>query len=586
MISKDIFNLIGKNKKYIHITILLMVISLFLNIFFTGLIAYTFYSLYKMPEIDKNYIKYVNIALFLFSSLLIKYTLSIIIGHTKDKITKSLKKDLRNEVFLKTERLGFDATNKFSMSTITQMSIEGIEQLDMYFTIFIPQLFYSMIAPIILFIISVFLNYKVAITLLLIVPFIPGTIMAFAKKAKNIVNKYMDKYYHLGDTFYDSVSGLNELLIFKADTRYEKMMENSASDFRKITMRVLVIQLVSLTLMDIIAFGGAGIGISLALLDAKNNVSLIPNILPKESAIYQGFFLVLLAIEFFIPLRILGSAFHISLNGVNSGRKIIEFLNIKENTWGNESVSNGVIDFENVSFSYDGKKDILTNLNLKFKKNTLTTIVGNSGSGKSTILKLILGSYPPTCGNIKIDDILIHDLSKDNYFNSLAFVSSDTYLFNDTIKNNFKISNPNINDSQIYELLKKVDLYDFVKNDKDGLDKIILEDSKNISGGQKQRLALAISLATTKKIYIFDEATSNIDSDSEKIITDNIKNLSKDKTVIFVTHRLINCLDADNIYFIENGRLAESGNHNNLLEKNGLYKKMFDKQLKLENYEK
>lgn len=586
MISKDIFNLIGKNKKYIHITILLMVVSLFLNIFFTGLIAYTFYSLYKIPEIDKNYIKYVNIALFLFSSLLVKYTLSIIIGHTKDKITKSLKKDLRNKVFLKTERLGFDATNKFSMSTITQMSIEGIEQLDMYFTIFIPQLFYSMIAPIILFIISVFLNYKVAITLLLIVPFIPGTIMAFAKKAKNIVNKYMDKYYHLGDTFYDSVSGLNELLIFKADTRYEKMMENSASDFRKITMRVLVIQLVSLTLMDIIAFGGAGIGISLALLDAKNNVSLIPNILPKESAIYQSFFLVLLAIEFFIPLRILGSAFHISLNGVNSGKKIIEFLNIKENSWGDKSITNGEIEFSNVSFSYDGKKNVLNNLNLNFKKNTLTTIVGNSGSGKSTILKLILGSYSPTCGNIKIDDILIHDLSKDNYFNSLAFVSSDTYLFNDTIKNNFKISNPNIADSEIYELLKKVDLYDFVKNDKDGLDKIILEDSKNISGGQKQRLALAISLATTKKIYIFDEATSNIDSDSEKIITDNIKNLSKDKTVIFVTHRLINCLGADNIYFIENGKLIESGCHNKLLEKNGLYKKMFDEQLKLENYEK
>ncbi len=586
MISKDIFNLIGKNKKYIFITIFLMILSLFLNIFFTGLIAYTFYSLYKMPEIDKNYIKYVNIALFLFSSILVKYSLSILIGHTKDKITKSLKKDLRNKVFLKTERLGFDATNKFSMSTITQMSIEGIEQLDMYFTIFIPQLFYSMIAPIILFVISVFLNYKVAITLLLIVPFIPGTIMAVAKKAKNIVNKYMDKYYHLGDTFYDSVSGLNELLIFKADNRYEKMMENSASDFRKITMRVLVIQLVSLTLMDIIAFGGAGIGISLALLDAKNNISLIPNILPKESAIYQGFFLVLLAIEFFIPLRILGSAFHISLNGVNSGKKIIEFLNIKENSWGDKSITNGEIEFQDVSFSYDGKKNVLNNLNLNFKKNTLTTIVGNSGSGKSTILKLILGSYLPTYGNIKIDNILIHDLSKDNYFHNLVFASSDTYLFNDTIKNNFKISNPNIDDNKIYELLKKVDLYDFVKNDKDGLDKIILEDSKNISGGQKQRLALAISLALDKRIYIFDEATSNIDSDSEKIITDNIKNLSKNKTVIFVTHRLINCLGADNIYFIENGKLIESGCHNKLLEKNGLYKKMFDEQLKLENYEK
>lgn len=586
MISKDIFNLIGKNKKYIFITIFLMVLSLFLNIVFTGLISYTFYSLYKVPEISKNYIKYINIAFFLFSSILVKYSLSILIGHTKDKITKSLKKDLRNKVFLKTERLGFDATNKFSMSTITQMSIEGIEQLDMYFTIFIPQLFYSMIAPIILFVISVFLNYKVAITLLLIVPFIPGTIMAFAKKAKNIVNKYMDKYYHLGDTFYDSVSGLNELLIFKADTRYEEMMENSASDFRKITMRVLVIQLVSLTLMDIIAFGGAGIGISLALLDASNNVSLIPNILPKESAIYQGFFLVLLAIEFFIPLRILGSAFHISLNGVNSGKKIIEFLNIKENSWGDKSITNGEIEFQDVSFSYDGKKNVLNNLNLNFKKNTLTTIVGNSGSGKSTILKLILGSYLPTYGNIKIDNILIHDLSKDNYFHNLVFVSSDTYLFNDTIKNNFKISNPNIDDNKIYELLKKVDLYDFVKNDKDGLDKIILEDSKNISGGQKQRLALAISLALDKRIYIFDEATSNIDSDSEKIITDNIKNLSKNKTVIFVTHRLINCLGADNIYFIENGKLIESGCHNKLLEKNGLYKKMFVEQLKLENYEK
>ena len=262
----------------------------------------------------------------------------------------------------------------------------------------------------------------------------------------------------------------------------------------------------------------------------------------------------------------MGSAFHISLNGVNSGKKIIEFLNIKENSWGDKSITDGEIEFKDVSFSYDGKKNVLNNLNLNFKKNTLTTIVGNSGSGKSSIL--------------------IHELSKNNYFNNLAFVSSDTYLFNDTIKNNFKISNPNIANSEIYELLKKVDLYDFVKNDKDGLNKIILEDSKNISGGQKQRLALAISLATTKKIYIFDEATSNIDSDSEKIITDNIKNLSKDKTVIFVTHRLINCLSADNIYFIENGKLIESGSHNKLLEKNGLYKKMFDEQLKLENYEK
>ncbi len=573
MIDKKLLSLLGKNKKYIFYTILLMVIGLLSNVTITASICYAIKLTANYKNYDDLIVRYVITAIVAIVGILIKYVTSRIVGNLKDILGRKAKKELREKVYDKTLKLGVQTTQHISMAGLTQISMEGIEQLDLYYSTYIPQFFYAMLAPIILFGISVWIDWRVALVLLACVPLIPLSIIAVSKYAKKIFGKYWGKYISMGDSFLDSVQGLKELKIFKADQDQNIKMNQSSEEFRKITMKVFLMQLASTTIMDLIAYGGAGVGIALAIVSTLN-WGISP---------FLALFLILIAVDFFLPLRAFGSAFHVAMNGVSAGNKIINFLSIPDPVWGEENkidLSNG-IKIENVTFSYDRKREILKNINITIPKTGMTAIIGKSGCGKSTIVNLLLGSIQPNSGLITINNKQLNEYSRECYYSHIASISYNTYMFNESIRANFLLSNNSITDEEIYEALEKVNLKDFVLTN-GGLDKVISEDASNISGGQKQRLALAISLVANKDVYIFDEATSNIDIESEAIIMANIKELSKTKSVVIISHRLANIVLSDMIYFMDYGEIKEQGTHSELLKNNGEYALLYKKQKELE----
>ena len=367
------------------------------------------------------------------------------------------------------------------------------------------------------------------------------------------------------------MQGLKELKIFKADAARHVKMNASAEEFRKITMKVLVMQLASTTIMDLVAYGGAGVGIALSI------VGLMNGWLAPAAAL----FLILVAVEFFLPLRSLGSAFHVAMNGASAGRKIISLLNVPDPVWGENEVSDTQLKLNGVTFSYDGRRDVLKNVNMVFPEKGMTAIVGESGCGKSTVVNMLVGAYRPKAGNVTVGGQPLESVTRESYYSHLASVSYNTYIFNDTVRANFELAKKNATDEEIRGALEKVNLADFIKEN-GGLDKVITEDANNVSGGQKQRLALAVNLVADKDIYVFDEATSNIDIESEAIIMDNIKAMSREKSVIVISHRLANVVPADNIYYMEEGEVKECGSHVQLMSAQGGYAKLFNTQKALE----
>lgn len=568
MIDKKLFSLLGDNKKYIIYTVLMNVLGLFANLSITASICYGIKLAYNY---NGNFNAFILPLIVAVIGIVVRYIVTRSVGDVKDKLGRNVKKELREKVYNKIIRLGVRSTDGMSMAGLTQVAIEGVEQLDLYYSSYLPQFFYAMIAPIILFLITVWIDFRVALVLLVCVPLIPMSIVAVSKWAKKIFAKYWGKYTSMGDGFLDSVQGLKELKIFASDEAQHKKMNETSEEFRKITMKVLVMQLASTTIMDLVAYGGAGLGIAIAVLDVTKNI-LSP---------FSALFLILIAVDFFLPLRAFGSAFHIAMNGASAGNKILDLLDKPDPVWGNEEVTDTELNLDNVTFSYDGERDVLKNVSMTFPKTGMTSIVGESGCGKSTIVNLIFGAYHPKNGSIIVGDKDITILDRESYYSHLAVVSYNTYVFGDSIRNNFKLAKNAVTDAEIFSALEKVNLDKFVREN-GGLDKILEEDAANISGGQKQRLALAVNLVADKDIYVFDEATSNIDIESEGIIMANIKELSKTKSVIVISHRLENVVPSDSIYYMESGEVKEHGNHQELMKKNGGYAKLYTAQKKLE----
>lgn len=571
MIDKKLLALLGHNKKYIFYAVGLMIVGLFANLAITASICYAIQYAAEYTSSGSNAQGFILPAVIVMIAMTIRYVTSRSIGDLKDTLGRNVKKDLRQKIYDKIIKLGVRTTDNMSMAGLTQLSMEGVEQLDLYYSAYIPQFFYAMIAPIILFIVTVRINWAVALVLLACVPLIPMSIIAVSRYAKKIFAKYWGKYTSMGDSFLDSVQGLKELKIFQADAAQNIKMNETSEEFRKITMKVLVMQLASTTIMDMVAYGGAGLGIALTI-HAVVNGSL---------SAYAALFLILVAVDFFLPLRAFGSAFHIAMNGASAGNKILSLLAQPDPVWGSETIDNTEIKVKDVTFSYDGKRDVLKHASMNFGSTGMCAIVGESGSGKSTVVNLLLGAYHPQQGSILVGNKPLETLSRESYYSHISVVSYNTYIFNETIRQNFMLAKDNVTDEEIYSALKKVNLYDFII-DNGGLDKVITEDAANISGGQKQRLALAINLVANKDIYIFDEATSNIDIESEAIIMNNIKELSKEKSVIVISHRLANVIAADTIYYIEDGEVKEHGTHNELMNMHEGYAKLYTTQKKLE----
>ena len=571
MIDKNLLRLLGDNKKYIFYTVGLMVLGLFANVGITASICWVINLAIHYDEYSGGATIFLWPAVCAVICIIVRYTASRLVGDLKDTLGRKAKKDLRERVYNKIVKLGVRSTDGMSMAGLTQVSMEGVEQLDLYYSSYIPQFFYAMLAPFILFGITVWIEWRVAVVLLCCVPLIPVSIIAVSKYAKKIFAKYWGKYTSMGDAFLDSVQGLKELKIFKADEAQHTKMNETSEDFRKITMKVLVMQLASTTIMDLVAYGGAGIGIAMAIL----------SVIKWELAPIAALFLILVAVDFFLPLRAFGSAFHVAMNGASAGKKILSLLAQPDPIWGEETVTDTEIKVENVTFSYDGKRDVLKNVSMTFPKTGMTAIVGESGCGKSTVVNMLFGAFIPKSGAVTVGGKELESLSRERYYAHLAVVSYNTYIFNETVRANFMLTNKVVTDEEIYGALEKVNLADFIREN-GGLDKVITEDAANISGGQKQRLALAVNLVAHKDIYVFDEATSNIDIESEAIIMANIKALSREKAVIVISHRLANVTPADLIYYMESGELKESGTHSELMERNSGYAKLYTTQKNLE----
>ena len=486
-----------------------------------------------------------------------------------------VKQELRQRLYEKLTRLGSSYHEKVPTAEAVQVAVEGVEQLEVYFGKYIPQLFYSILAPVTLFIVLSFVSLKASFVLLICVPLIPLTIMGVQKLAKRLLGRYWGTYTELGDSFLENLQGLTTLKIYQADEQKAKEMDQEAEHFRKITMKVLMMQLNSIIVMDVVAYGGAALGMIAVLREfASGTVSLGGTVT-----------MILLSAEFFIPMRLLGSFFHIAMNGMAASDRLFAILDLEEGQTGEECLGDGPasVIFRDVCFSYDGERQILDQVSFQLPENGLISLVGTSGCGKSTIAGLLTGRNRGYRGTIRIGGKELSRIREDSLLSHVTMVSHNSYLFKGTVRENLLMAAPMATEKEMEAVLKKVNLYEFLKSQR-GLDTELMERGSNFSGGQCQRLALARALLHDTPIYIFDEATSNIDAESEEQIMEVIRELSQNHCVLLISHRLANVVDSRNIYVLSGGRLTEEGTHNELMGKKGIYAALYSEQNILESY--
>lgn len=577
MINKRLINLCSQSKKYIGLTILANWIAIICNIITIILIGQFINKVYVggVSAIDINSILKPGIIIVLL--LIIRFISNILYAKFSNLASSEARTTLRELVYKKLLKLGTGYSGVESTSSIVQVMVEGVEQLEIYFGKYLPQFFYSLLVPVTLFVFMSFISVKAALVFILCVPLIPISIIAIMKIAKRILKDYWKSYSDLGGSFLENLQGLTTLKVFDMDEERHQKMNVEAEKFRKITMKVLSMQLNSITIMDLVAFGGAAAGTIVALIQFKNG-----DLLPGSLLI-----IILLSSEFFIPLRLLGSYFHIAMNGMAASDRIFGILDAEERQ---KEVDDKVkeikedinIKLKDVTFSYDGEREVLKNINMDITPNGIVAIVGESGSGKSTIASIILNNYKVNKGQVLLNNIDIEKLNSNLVYENIGLISTNSYIFNGSILDNLLVGKKNATNEEINEALKVSRLYDFVQGLKDKLNTNVGEGGSALSGGQKQRLALARAILANRKMIIFDEATSNIDVESEEAIWEAIYDLSKDKTILVISHRLANVKDAKKIYVMNKGELLEEGTHEELMELKGYYKKMVESQKELE----
>lgn len=496
-------------------------------------------------------------------------------AHASFAASVDVKRILREKIYDKLLRLGASYREQTATSEVVQMAAEGVEQLETYFGRYLPQLFYSLLAPVTLFAVLSFVSLKASVVLLICVPLIPISIVAVQKFAKRLLSRYWGVYTGLGDSFLENLQGLTTLKIYQADGQKAEEMDQEAERFRNITMKVLTMQLNSTSVMDIVAYGGAAAGMIVAVSEYLSGTLSFAGALT----------IILLASEFFIPLRLLGSFFHIAMNGMAASDKIFCLLDLPEPEKGTkESGGSSLdVDFENVSFSYEEDRQILKEISFRIPAGSMVSLVGESGCGKSTAAAVLMGRNRGYQGSVRLGGVELSEVSEESLMKSVTRVAHNSYLFKGTVEENLRMGKPDANRQEMIAVLRKVNLWGFLEA-QEGLDTKIQEKGSNFSGGQCQRLALARALLHDTPVYIFDEATSNIDVESEEMIMEVIRELAKTRTVLLISHRLANVVTSNCIYMMVQGEIREAGTHQELMQKDGSYQKLFESQQKLEKY--
>lgn len=494
-------------------------------------------------------------------------------GRMSFRAAKAVKQVLRRRIYEKLLRLGPAYSQKCSTAEAVQLSTEGVEQLETYFGGYLPQFFYSMLAPITLFLLLSPVSLKAAAALLVCVPLIPMAIAAVQTIAKRLLGKYWGQYAALGDTFLENLQGLTTLKIYQADQARHEEMNREAESFRRITMKVLTMQLNSITIMDLVAYGGAALGIALAVIELWT----------RKVGFAGCFAILLLSAEFFLPMRQLGSFFHVAMNGMAASDRIFALLDLPEESSGTvEKAPESGLRCRGLRFSYEADREVLHGLDMDFPPNSCTAIVGESGCGKSTVAAILSGRLRGYAGDVTLGGMDLNTLSSEALTRAVTYVGFNSWIFRGTVRENLLMAKPDASESDLWAALERANLADFLRSE-GGLDLKLESQGANLSGGQRQRLALARALLHDSPVYIFDEATSNIDPDSENDIMEQIMLLSREKTVVLITHRLANVTAAHRIYVMDGGRLAGVGTHAALLSQGGHYKKLWESQQALEN---
>lgn len=575
MFDKRLMAMCPESKKYIVGNIICQWIELLMNAVMIFIIANAVGKLYEAEMTAKD----MGVMLLILGGvLLVRFFMTKLTTKTSYFASKTVKRIMREQIYKKILRLGNTYREHATTAELVQESVEGVEQLESYFGQYVPQFFYAFIAPITLFVLfGLAGSFKVAGVLLICVPLIPGAIMMVQKIAKKLLSGYWDQYAKLGSTFLENLQGMTTLKTYKADAYKNAQMNEESENFRRITMKVLTMQLNSIIIMDFFAYGGAALGIALA------GGAFIEGNLSLQSTV----FMILLSADFFLPMRKLGSYFHVAMNGMAASDRIFKFLNVAEPVKKDKKLpdKNLNIIFKDVNFSYDGENKVLTDVSIDITENTFTGIVGESGSGKSTIAALIMGKHTLQDGVISIAGLNVSDISEDSLCSKVNYVGIGSTFFKGTVRQNLLLAKAGASDEELWNVLKECNIDGFFREDK-GLDSLLTENAGNLSGGQKQRLALARAILHDAKIYIFDESTSNIDVESEEMILEEIRELAKTKTVIMITHRLMNVIDADRIYCIKDGRITGKGTHSNLIEEDETYKELWNTQKELEEFAK
>lgn len=486
--------------------------------------------------------------------------------------SQDVKRTLRRRIYEKLLRLGPDYSQSVPTAEVVQLSVEGCEQLETYFGQYLPQLFYSVLAPVTLFAMVAPVCLPAAVVLLVCVPLIPATIVAVQKVAKKILGKYWDQYAELGDSFLENLQGLATLKIYQADAARHEAMNAESERFRTVTMKVLSMQLNSIIVMDIVALGGAVAGMAVALaFAAAGSIDL-----------FGCLFIILVSADFFLPMRQLGSYFHVAMNGIAASGKIFRLLALPEPEARPLMTERGDhFAMGRVGFAYEPGRPVLRNVSLDVPAVGLTAIVGESGSGKSTIASLLTGRYEGYTGNVFLGGKQVRDIDRAALARYVTVVGLSAHLFAGTVADNLRMANPDATARELWDALEFARIADFLR-EQDGLATRLTQDGANLSGGQRQRLCLARAILHNSPVYVFDEATSNVDAESEEAIMEAVCELGRYKAVVVISHRLANALPAQRIYVLDHGEVVGAGIHEELLASCGKYADLWSAQVELE----